>query len=1585
MIDNSVINLSSYRLTDSEGKILKHGLGFVPSRDFDLFQTILDVNRLVRDLTLRKYFTGNDITENVMQVEPIANYDDLAFTDICALSNLEALSHGSIDQIHIDKISCRMKSRSNFYPIQARGKGLEVFHNRVVEDLTALSKQKGTSHSNLTRKERKAINSLQNNDSIVIRQSDKGGSVVVLDKSTYTCEALRQLNDPKAYTSLRRDPTMQYQSMLKDLLYDGLEMGIIDRKSFDCLLVDNPVMPIFHHLPKVHKSLSEIKGRPIVAGIGSLLEPLSKWVDQFLQPLVHNLPSYLRDTTHTLSKLEKITWKQEYSWMAIDVVSLYSSIPHEFGIEAIKFFLDRYTGSSHEHKDYVLRVIDFLLKHNFFKFSDVCYLQRCNFTVEWNKTTIHYLDVTLTSDYTTGRITSSLYRKPISGNSLLHAQSNHPGHVFKGIVKAQFLRAKQNCTLEKDFKSESKLLTERLLARDYPRRVINRAKKEVQLMERNQLLVPKNERQNSVPGRQENKQKPLFITSYSNQYYQVCNIIRRNLPILRDDQKLRNSISDGCQFIYKRNMTLGNILSPSLLKTNKAQNSWLHFKGTFKCGKRTCKSCEHVHISTTFVSATSSEVFETRGCVKCSNKFVVYLVECTLCCRQYVGRTTREVGFRIKEHLAHISHDRAVSALSRHFLDVHSGNVGSFRWQAIEQIMRPPRGGDAFQILSRQKYTGFINLVACYLWGSTQNSIQLTTGTVNSMLTLCLDKYMCNDINVMFVIMFAAYWGVSSAPTLTLPHNVTLAENVPQNTLVTRISATAATHDVIVGAPFIVNSNPVVHPFTIIPKGGGNWELITTNTPKLNFETVPLYTLQVLVEDNKGTSATQTIVIEITNINQAPIFTGTLAQRDAEVYIAENTLKSTVIYKVAAKDPDNDIVQYSIAPSNVGFQIDPTGRIYTTTLFDYENSTNSYILTVTISDGALSNTASIKVYITNVNDNTPTLSCEFSNITPAGISTKRETSGNTVAISLNEELPIGTAITTCTADDADKMNDLTFLLDPGNAYLSINKVTGMVIIIARMDSEETGFVSVQSYIVKVCDTGLNCASISVSVTILPINDNVPFCDQYLYSFTKPEPIEKDTQVASLRCHDTDIPPNILQYLPNSGPLGPGKLFEQIAANPHVVQLNKELKYDTDLETSYEMTVSVFDSVDPAHTVTATVIVSVSDVNNFDPVFDPATYTFNVKETSQAKYSVGKVRSTDKDRSNCVRYGIINGNTEVINLFWIDRLSGEIQLITQPDFETAPSHTLIIEATDCDPINPRKAEAKVTINIIEENDEAPICKPSTYKAVIYDNVTSGVNINSFRLNCKDRDSNDTAMRFEIVSGNINNHFVFDPTHGSHNPKLIVKTPFDFDNGADMQQKYNLVVHIIDDNVKFGKVEKPRTGTALISITVVRTNTPAPPTTDYYKRKGLTIVNEDVNTYDSTAWYIPFVLTLLAIFCAGLLAWMCYLIWKYGNLKALCQKAKHKMPRKKVRTYKAGTKKEKVEVITETTTYETVFDGEAVDPVTGQMYEFNTKSGARRWKSLQVKEENIKLSDISTVTETLTPAVVPSAPLYPILKE
>ncbi|KAG8557013.1 hypothetical protein GDO81_018290 [Engystomops pustulosus] len=81
---------------------------------------------------------------------------------------------------------------------------------------------------------------------------------------------------------------------------------------------------------------------------------------------------------------------------------------------------------------------------------------------------------------------------------------------------------------------------------------------------------------------------------------------------------------------------------------------------------------------------------------------------------------------------------------------------------------------------------------------------------------------------ILLSLVFSIFQATSAAPTLNVPNNVTIPEDAPQSTLVARITATAAQFDSIVGAPFIVNSNPVIHPFTIIPKASNYWEVGNT-------------------------------------------------------------------------------------------------------------------------------------------------------------------------------------------------------------------------------------------------------------------------------------------------------------------------------------------------------------------------------------------------------------------------------------------------------------------------------------------------------------------------------------------------------------------------------------------------------------------------------------------------------------------------------------------------------------------------------------------------------------------------------------
>ncbi|XP_053575208.1 POC1 centriolar protein homolog B [Bombina bombina] len=84
---------------------------------------------------------------------------------------------------------------------------------------------------NLPKRLRQAMTSLQNDTSIVIRPADKGGSIVVLDKSDYIAEAHRQLHNPQEYIPLTTNPTARFKRELHEILDDGVEHGFLNEQT----------------------------------------------------------------------------------------------------------------------------------------------------------------------------------------------------------------------------------------------------------------------------------------------------------------------------------------------------------------------------------------------------------------------------------------------------------------------------------------------------------------------------------------------------------------------------------------------------------------------------------------------------------------------------------------------------------------------------------------------------------------------------------------------------------------------------------------------------------------------------------------------------------------------------------------------------------------------------------------------------------------------------------------------------------------------------------------------------------------------------------------------------------------------------------------------------------------------------------------------------------------------------------------------------------------------------------------------------------------------------------------------------------
>ena len=150
----------------------------------------------------------------------------------------------------------------------------------------------------------------------------------------------------------------------------------ISRKTGDYLIIENPKTANFYLLPKIHKNVIPPPGRPIVSANSCPSERISQFVDHFIKPLVQELPSYLRDSSHLINLIRNLRIPTDSILATLDVTSLYTNIPNEEGIEAIGGYLFRYRHNSLNPTNFSLKkLLHLVLTTNNFKFDNKDFLQ----------------------------------------------------------------------------------------------------------------------------------------------------------------------------------------------------------------------------------------------------------------------------------------------------------------------------------------------------------------------------------------------------------------------------------------------------------------------------------------------------------------------------------------------------------------------------------------------------------------------------------------------------------------------------------------------------------------------------------------------------------------------------------------------------------------------------------------------------------------------------------------------------------------------------------------------------------------------------------------------------------------------------------------------------------------------------------------------------------------------------------------------------------------------------------------------------------------------------------------------------------
>nr|XP_060644417.1 B-cadherin-like [Anolis sagrei ordinatus] len=149
---------------------------------------------------------------------------------------------------------------------------------------------------------------------------------------------------------------------------------------------------------------------------------------------------------------------------------------------------------------------------------------------------------------------------------------------------------------------------------------------------------------------------------------------------------------------------------------------------------------------------------------------------------------------------------------------------------------------------------------------------------------------------------------------------------------------------------------------------------------------------------------------------------------------------------------------------------------------------------------------------------------------------------------------------------------------------------------------------------------------------------------------------------------------------------------------------------------YKLTIQATDMLGQGYSTTGTAIITVTDKNDNQPIFDPTTYVASVPE-NVAGYSVAQLTVKDADQENTpawkTKYTIVAGNTAE-NFAISTAQDGNAGLLTTVkglDFELQQQYVLTVTVVNVEPFSVTldTSTATVTVNVQDVN-EAPAFSP-----------------------------------------------------------------------------------------------------------------------------------------------------------------------------------------------------------------------------------------------------------------------------------
>lgn len=218
--------------------------------------------------------------------------------------------------------------------------------------------------------------------------------------------------------------------------------------------------------------------------------------------------------------------------------------------------------------------------------------------------------------------------------------------------------------------------------------------------------------------------------------------------------------------------------------------------------------------------------------------------------------------------------------------------------------------------------------------------------------------------------------------------------------------------------------------------------------------------------------------------------------------------------------------------------------------------------------------------------------------------------------------------------------------------------------------------------------------VKLIIRVTDVNDNKPRFSTSSYQASIPASLKHGSKVVQLSATDLDSGANrLLYYTIKKG--NKDGIFEIKNDNGLITLGNRPLA--SALQDTFTLIVEAADEKDRNKKDEATVLINVFPPDG-PPRYPDPSLSFDIQEGILAGQ---KIASAAAATTEYVIYTILSGNED--GVIQIDPFSGDLVTAQELDYEKADRYELHVMAQD---IKGRKAEVKITINVIDINDNSP---------------------------------------------------------------------------------------------------------------------------------------------------------------------------------------------------------------------------------------------------------------------------------------